>query len=288
MRLRQPLLQLASQLRASVQQRIQGAVHFGHTDKGPLVLAGDVLVVAEQHFVGRPVVARQIDHEALDHAVADVARFVELPHVEQVAGVLSIQRGHQLAGVQLVRCQNRQLELDAEQIAGLGAQRPPLDGQHAASEHDVDLDLHLAGVVLDDQLGVPQVLGANQACLHAQRCKARGDGGQLLVDGLQRFVARRLPREVHHVDVHRQARHVPHEEVDGRAALHGEDVVGEHVGRDGQQQANGVRVGLIHEVSGSARCRHRAGSSSACCCRCEPGTAPAGHRHPRGWSRAPR
>src|SRR3546814_14632920 len=60
-----------------------------------------------------------------DLAVADVARFVELPHVEQVAGVLPIQRGHQLAGVQLVRCQNRQLELDAEQIAGLGAQRPP-------------------------------------------------------------------------------------------------------------------------------------------------------------------
>ena len=65
---------------------------------------------------------------------------------------------------------------------------------------------------------------------------------------LQRFVARRLPREVRHVDVHRQARHVPHEEVDGRATLHGEDVVREHVGHDGQQQANGVRVGLIHEV----------------------------------------
>ena len=79
----------------------------------------------------------------------------------------------------------------------------------------------------------------------------------------------------------------PHEEVDGRAALHGEDVVGEHVGGDGQQKANGVRVGLIHEVSGSVRCRHRAGSSSACCCRCEPGTAPAGHRHPRGWFREP-
>ena len=79
---------------------------------------------------GRPVVAGQIDHEALDHAVADVARFVELPHVEQVAGAAVDPARPPLAGVQLVRCQNRQLELDAEQIAGLGAQRPPLDGQH--------------------------------------------------------------------------------------------------------------------------------------------------------------
>src|SRR3546814_6837397 len=96
-------------------------------------------------------------------------------------------------------------------MAGLGAKWSPLDGQHTATEHDIDLDLHLADVVLDDQLGVPQVLGANQACLHTQWCNARGDGGQFLVDGLQRFVARRLPREVHHVDVNRQAWQVLHE-----------------------------------------------------------------------------
>lgn len=42
-------------------------------------------------FVGRPAVARQIDHEALDHVVADVARLKELPHIEQVAGESRLQ-----------------------------------------------------------------------------------------------------------------------------------------------------------------------------------------------------
>src|SRR3546814_4528319 len=103
----QSLWQLAPQPGTSVEQYLQGAVHFGHADKGPLVLAGDVLVVAEQYFVGRLVVDRQIDHEELDPAVADVARFEELPHVEKVEGVLPILSGHQPVGVPLVRCQYR-------------------------------------------------------------------------------------------------------------------------------------------------------------------------------------
>src|SRR3546814_14435071 len=41
----QSLWQLAPQPGTSVEQYLQGAVHFGHSDKGPPVLAGDVLVV---------------------------------------------------------------------------------------------------------------------------------------------------------------------------------------------------------------------------------------------------
>lgn len=129
---------------------------------------------------------------------------------EQIARMLPVERGDQLAGVKLVRCQDRHVQLDTEQVAGLGAQRPPFGRQHGAAEHDA----------------------ANEACLHAERLEPFRDGGQFLVDRTQRFVARRLPREVHNVDVHRQARHVLHEEVDGRAALHGEDVTGEHIGRE--------------------------------------------------------
>jgi hypothetical protein len=43
-----------------------------------------------------------------------------------------------------------------------------------------------------------------------------------------------LPGRVHHVDVDGQPWHVANKQIDGRATFHRKDVVGEHVGRDGQ------------------------------------------------------
>jgi hypothetical protein len=40
------------------------------------------------------------------------------------------------------------------------------DWQYRTPENNVHFDFDLAGVFLDDQLGVTQVLAANQACLY--------------------------------------------------------------------------------------------------------------------------
>lgn len=144
----------------------------------------------------------QVDNETFNHVVADATRSIELPDVEQVARMLPVQCGYQLAGVQLVWSQNRHVQLHAEQFTGSEAQPPPLGGQHCASKYDVDLDLDLAGLVRDEQLGVTQILAGDQACVDAECRNARGDGGQLLIDRLQRSLAWQLKRAVHHVDVH--------------------------------------------------------------------------------------
>lgn len=64
----------------------------------------------------------------------------EQPLGLQVTRMLPIQGRDELVGIPLGARQERHLELDAEQVAGLGAQRPAFDRQHRAAEDDVYLD----------------------------------------------------------------------------------------------------------------------------------------------------
>src|SRR3546814_96024 len=112
------------------------------------------------------IVSSQVDHEAFSHAVTEATRLIQLPHIEQVAWMLSVQGGNQFAGVQFITSEDRCFELDTEQIAGSRTQRPMFNRQYCASENNVHFDFDLAGVILDDQLGVTQILAANQACLY--------------------------------------------------------------------------------------------------------------------------
>ena len=66
--------------------------------------------------------------------------------------MLSVQSGHPLARIELIGSRGRQVEFDAEQVAGAGAQCAPFRRKHAAPEYNIDLDLDLAGLVLDDQV----------------------------------------------------------------------------------------------------------------------------------------
>ncbi|GAB2885175.1 hypothetical protein GCM10027278_01730 [Paralcaligenes ginsengisoli] len=70
------------------------------------------------------------------------------------------------------------------------------DRQHRTSENNIYFDFDLAGVIHDDQLGVIQILAANQACLYSKRFDPLGDSGQFIVDGFQRFIALCLPRPI--------------------------------------------------------------------------------------------
>src|SRR3546814_17940033 len=112
------------------------------------------------------IVSSQVDHEAFSHAVTEATRLIQLPHIEQVAWMLSVQGGNQFAGVQFITSEDRCFELDTEQIAGSRTQRPMFNRQYCASENNVHFDFDLAGVILVDQLGVTQILAANTACLY--------------------------------------------------------------------------------------------------------------------------
>ncbi|MCY1380477.1 hypothetical protein D9M69_683030 [compost metagenome] len=53
------------------------------------------------------IVTCEVDDEALDHAIGDATPLIELPHIKQVAGMLTIKRRHQLASVEFVAVQHR-------------------------------------------------------------------------------------------------------------------------------------------------------------------------------------
>lgn len=124
----------------------------------------------------------QIDHEAFDHGIGQPSGLEQLPDIKHIPRVLAIQGGDQFACIEFVRGENRHRKFDPEQIASAGTQRSALDGQHRATEHHIDLDLDLAGFVLDDQLGVAKVFASDQPCLYAKAFDTLRDGCQLLVD----------------------------------------------------------------------------------------------------------
>lgn len=132
----------------------------------------------------------------MSKAVMIGTRLVQRPQIEQVVRVLPIQGRHQIACIQLVTREDCCIELDAEEIAGLGAQWFVFHRQNGATENDVHFDFGLTGVVLEDQLGAAQVLAADQPRLHAKWRDPLCDGGQFAIYPSQRFIALHLPGAV--------------------------------------------------------------------------------------------
>ena len=77
------------------------------------------------------------------------------------------------------------------------------DRQRGAAEDRIDLDLDLLMLCFDQQLGVAHPVGRDLAGLQAEPAQPPGDHIQLPGDLAQGLFAWRLPRGVHHVDVHR-------------------------------------------------------------------------------------
>jgi hypothetical protein len=48
---------------------------------------------------------------------------------------------------------------------------------------------------------------------------SRGDTGERIARFLQGSIAWLIDRQIGQIDIHRQARHVPHKQIDGRSAL---------------------------------------------------------------------
>jgi hypothetical protein len=193
-------------------------------------------------------VACEVDHERPSNAVRDAAVGEQLHHVEQVARVLPVHGGDQLAAVDVVDRHHRNLQLGLEHLLGLGGQPGHRRRPHGPAHHVVDLDLDLDAVALHQQLGLA---GRGHACemgLESPRPERCGGLAERGLDGAERRFTRQGVVRQHQVQVDRQARHVPHEKIDGRATLERKGFIGKDKGGDLRQQARGLEVDVVHDL----------------------------------------
>src|SRR3546814_18008363 len=111
------------------------------------------------------IVSSHVDHEAFSHAVTEATRLIQLPHIEQVAWMLSVQGGNKFASVQFITSEDRCFELETETIAGSSTQRPLFNPQYCASENNVHIEFDLAGVFPYYPIGLPIIISAKQGSL---------------------------------------------------------------------------------------------------------------------------
>ena len=75
--------------------------NFRHAAEAPFELLGDVFARRRKHFRHRPVVAEHVDDEGRSQIVVDPFVRKKVPHIEEIARVLAVKCGHQLAGIQI-------------------------------------------------------------------------------------------------------------------------------------------------------------------------------------------
>ena len=89
--------------------------------------------------------------------------------------MLSVHRGHQLAAVELVACQEGDFDISQKSVAGSGRQRACLNRVDRAADDRVDLDLHDQIVALHEELRLTHVRGRQG--LHFETALAQGVPG---------------------------------------------------------------------------------------------------------------
>lgn len=76
------------------------------------------LTLREQQLMDRPLTAGQIYDECAADARCDAFVLVELQHIEQVAWMLTIERGTELSAIQILFRDHRQLHVGEQLVAG--------------------------------------------------------------------------------------------------------------------------------------------------------------------------
>ena len=213
-----PLLDFAHEALTNREQRLQWYRLGGHALEGVIEVVPDVTQRRKQHLVHRPVAAGQVDHEGAPDAGRDALVSKELHHVEQIARMLPVQRRDQLAAVHVLQRDDRNLRIRRQHVARGRRERGPSHRPHSASHHDVHLDLHLHGTAAHEQLGLT-LCSRRRMHLQASLLQALGCLPDGLVDASQRGVPRHRVIGKDQIEVHRQARHVAHEQVDRGATL---------------------------------------------------------------------
>lgn len=209
-----------------------------------LVGQGVVLVdeVRGEGFVEGAVAAEEAEQEAFPCGVEGI---LHVSDVEEVPGMLAGKGCGDLAAVEECHRDDVRLAVQTELLLGLLAQR---DGGLDVTADDaaldqVDFDLDLLPLVFAEELAGGQ-LGDD---VHATEGAFRlaGDVRQVGVDMFKTLLPA-LKGEVGEVYVDRISGQVPDEEVDGRSAVDGEDLLVHHDGKELQEDFHFLCIFSIH------------------------------------------
>jgi hypothetical protein len=127
---------------------------------------------------------------------AEVVEHVQ--YVEDVAWVLAIHGGHELAAVELRRGKHRKRDVRGEEILSRSDQRTRFDRKDTTPEHKVDFDLDLRGVVADQELDFVALRVGWERCPIAFGFEPGLHRGEFGRDGLQGGLSVRAMVDVDH------------------------------------------------------------------------------------------
>jgi hypothetical protein len=200
-----------------------------------------------EHLGDGTVVTDQVGEEGLPRALVDAFVGEQLPHVEEVAWMLAIERSNELAGVEIG--ERHQLGAgEAEPVVPRARERRErLRRVHTAPQDGRDLELHLGPAALDDHLrhrsrtedrhgtGMAAGMPARSPWRSVRRPHIDGGEGRLAVRDWQE----------RQVEVDRQPWHSAVEEVDRGPALQREVLL---VGKE-REHANEERYAFCVPLS---------------------------------------
>src|SRR5579864_2772429 len=96
--------------------------------------------------------AKKIDDECFTHLVVNTFLGEQIPHIEQVARMLTIERSYNLAAVQVWETDDRHFR-KPESFLDARRNRPDFGFVDTTAQYWCDLDFDLRAVAADDQLG---------------------------------------------------------------------------------------------------------------------------------------
>ncbi len=186
----------------------------------------------------------KVNHECAAQIVADAFVRQQQHHVEQIARVLPVERGDQLAAVEIGKGDDRHDDEAPERRF-----HRLRDGAHIrridrTAQNGIRFDLYLRGACLDDQLGRVGAARADYARAGDHFLGVVGDPGERRCDIGERFRPR-FEREIDKIDIYREPGQIPHEKIDRRPALERKSRLLRDEGQDLQQQIDLGEVGRI-------------------------------------------
>ena len=188
----------------------------------------------------------EIAHEALCNVGAQAVMLIHAAHVEEVTRMLAVHRRDELAAVKFRHSQHRHRQLCGEKIAHAFGQTTRLHRQHRAAENMIHFHLHQALCPAHEQLDLVAFLGADKLRFKTDIGKSPLRCGQFRSDLIQRLAAFLCVIGIHHINVHGEARHFMHEEVQRRTALECKTRCAKNVRSGLQQQAHRLNVCFVH------------------------------------------
>ncbi len=185
-----------------------------------------------EHLGHGPIMAEQINDERAAQGVVDAFVGQEIPHVEEIPRMLSIEGGDEFAGEEVGEGDDRYFRETERSFDGrrdstclYRVDGSPQDGR------DFDLDLNAFGPDEKSRDGTFRLSGVlGNPCAGNRLAHACSNPAHRMIDCCKRFGAR-VGRQVGQIDIDGETRHVANEEIDRGAALESEAIL---LGNKGQ------------------------------------------------------